>query len=128
MKILNDYKKLKRQQMQTYSSIAQIIVALAIVIIWVFRFYKVEVEFRNYHLSDLTRNMVGASKISLSTLLVAGIWYPGLVLVPALIMALLMVAAQYFHFKAKHPWLYHVLSFLLLILCLFIAAVSLKLL
>ena len=128
MKILNDYKKLKRQQMQTYSSIAQIIVALAIVIIWVFRFYKVEVEFRSYHLSDLTRNLVGASKISLSTLLVAGIWYPGLVLVPALIMALLMVAAQYFHFKAKHPWLYHVLSFLLLILCLFIAAVSLKLL
>ena len=113
--------------MHTYSSIAQIIVALAIVIIWVFRFYKVEVEFRSYHLSDLTRNMVGASKIVLSTLLVAGIWYPGLVLVPALIMALLMVAAQYFHFKAKHPWLYHVLSFLLMILCLFIAAVSLKL-
>ncbi len=113
--------------MQTYSSIAQIIVALAIVIIWVFRFYKVEVEFRSYHLSDLTRNIVGASKISLSTLLVAGIWYPGLVLVPALLMALLMVAAQYFHFKAKHPWLYHVLSFLLMILCIFIAAVSLKL-
>ncbi len=113
--------------MHTYSSIAQIIVALTILIIWVFRFYKVEVEFRSYNLSDLTRNMVGASKISLSTLLVAGIWYPGLVLVPALLMALLMVAAQYFHFRAKHPWLYHVLSFLLLLLCIFIAAVSLKL-
>ena len=113
--------------MQTFSIIAQIIVALAIVIIWVFRFYKVEVEFKSYQLSDLTRNIVGASKISLSTLLVAGIWYPGLVLVPALLMALLMVAAQYFHFKAKHPWLYHVLSFLLLIMCLFIAAVSIKL-
>ena len=113
--------------MQTLSIIFQVIIALAIVIIWVFRFYKVEVEFRNYYLSDLTRNMVGASKISLSTLLVAGIWYPGLVLVPALLMALLMVAAQYFHFRAKHPWLYHVLSFLLLIMCLFIAAVSIKL-
>ncbi len=111
-----------------YSNIAQILIALAILIIWVFRFYKVEVEFRNYYLSDLTRNIVGASKISLSTLLVAGIWYPGLVLVPALLMALLMVAAQYFHFKAKHPWLYHVLSFILLILCIFIAAVSTKLL
>ena len=127
IKILNDYKKLKPKQMQTFSIIAQIIIALAIVIIWVFRFYKVEVEFRSYHLSDLTRNIVGASKISLSTLLVAGIWYPGLVLVPALLMALLMVAAQYFHFRAKHPWLYHVLSFLLLVMCLFIAAVSIKL-
>ena len=114
--------------MITYSIIAQILIALAILIIWVFRFHKVEVEFRNYHLSDLTRNLVGASKISLSTLLVAGIWYPGLVLIPALLMALLMVAAQYYHFRAKHPWLYHVLSFLLLLLCLFIAAVSAKLL
>jgi len=114
--------------MVIYSNIAQILIALAIVIIWVFRFYKVEVEFRSYQLSDLTRNLVGASKIVLSTLLVAGIWYPGLVLIPALLMALLMIAAQYFHFKAKHPWLYHVLSFILLVLCIFIAAVSVKLL
>jgi len=114
--------------MVIYSNIAQILIALAIVIIWVFRFYKVEVEFRSYQLSDLTRNLVGASKIVLSTLLVAGIWYPGLVLIPALLMALLMIAAQYFHFKAKHPWLYHVLSFILLVLCIFIAAVSAKLL
>lgn len=114
--------------MITLSIIAQILIALAILIIWVFRFHNVEVEFRNYNLSDLTRNLVGASKISLSTLLVAGIWYPGLVLVPALLMGLLMVAAQYYHFRAKHPWLYHVLSFILLVLCIFIAAVSAKLL
>ena len=114
--------------MITYSIIAQILIALSILIIWVFRFHKVEIEFKSYQLSDLTRNLVGASKISLSTLLVAGIWYPGLVLIPALIMALLMVAAQYYHFNAKHPWLYHVLSFILLLLCLFIAAVSAKLL
>ncbi|MDX2279115.1 MAG: DoxX family protein [Saprospiraceae bacterium] len=109
-----------------YSHIAQVIIALVIVIIWVFRFYKVEKEFKLYELSDLTRNMVGASKISLSTLLVAGIWYPDLVLVPALIMAALMVAAQYFHFKLKHPFLYHVPSLILLLMSLFIAAVSLK--
>lgn len=114
--------------MTVYSNIAQVIIALAIVIIWVFRFYKVEVEFKGYGLSDLTRNMVGATKIILSTLLVAGIWYPDLVLVPALLMALLMVAAQFFHFKAKHPLLYHIPSLILLLLCLFIAAVSLNLL
>lgn len=113
--------------MTTYSIIAQIIVALSIVIIWVFRFYNVEKEFKLYRLSDLTRNIVGASKIALSTLLVAGIWHPDLVLIPALLMAFLMVAAQYFHFKLKHPFLYHVPSLALLILCLFIAAVSAKL-
>ena len=113
--------------MTFYSIIAQILVALAILIIWVFRFYNVEKEFKSYGLSDLTRNIVGASKISLSTLLIAGIWYPDLLLGSSLLMALLMVAAQYFHFRAKHPWLYHVLSFILLVLCLFIAAVSIKL-
>lgn len=115
-------------QITTFSHIAQVLIALSIVIIWVFRFYKVEVEFRNYQLSDLTRNLVGATKISLSTLLVAGIWFPDLVLFPALLMGLLMVAAQYFHFRAKHPWLYHVPSFILLLLCVFIAAVSAQLL
>jgi hypothetical protein len=117
---------LNSKHMILYSHIAQVLIALSIVIIWVFRFYKVEKEFKLYELSDLTRNMVGASKISLSTLLVAGIWFPDLVLVPALIMAALMVAAQYFHFKLKHPFLYHVPSLILLLLSLFIAAVSLK--
>ncbi len=111
--------------MTTYSILAQIIVAISIAIVWVFRFHNVEKEFKQYQLSDLTRNIVGASKIILSTLLVAGIWYPGLVLVPALLMASLMVAAQFFHFKFKHPWLYFMPSLVLLILCLFIAAVSL---
>lgn len=110
--------------MTNLSIIAQILVALAILIIWVFRFYNVEKEFRSYGLSDLTRNMVGAAKISLSTLLIAGIWYEDLLFASSLAMASLMVAAQYFHFRAKHPWLYHVLSFILLLLCLFIAAVS----
>ncbi|MBK9331313.1 MAG: DoxX family protein [Ignavibacteria bacterium] len=114
--------------MTTYSIIAQIIVAVSIVIVWVFRFYNVEKEFKQYGLSDLIRNIVGASKIALSTLLVAGIWYPDLVLIPALLLAFLMVSAQYFHFKAGNPWQKRMPSLLLLILCLFIVAVSLKLL
>lgn len=113
--------------MTNYSIIAQIIVAFSIVIVWVFRFYNVEKEFKQYHLSDLTRNIVGATKIALSTLLIAGIWYPDLVLIPALLLAFLMVSAQYFHFKSGNPWRKHIPSFFLLILCLFIAAVSQKL-
>jgi hypothetical protein len=113
--------------MTNYSIIAQIIVALSIVYVWVFRFDNIVKEFKQYHLSDLTRSIVGSAKIALSTLLIAGIWYPALVLIPALLLAFLMLSAQYFHFKAHNPWQKRIPSLLLLILCLFISAVSLKL-
>ncbi|GAA3962725.1 DoxX family protein [Hymenobacter antarcticus] len=113
--------------MNTYASVAQIIVALSVGFVWVFRFDNIVHEFRQYELSDLTRTMVGATKIILATLLVAGIWYPALVLIPALLMGLLMAAAQYFHFKVSNPWSKHLPSLFLLVLCVFIAAVSLKL-
>jgi hypothetical protein len=107
--------------------IAQLVVAVSIVIVWVFRFDNIVKEFKQYGLSDLTRTMVGNAKIALATLLVAGIWYPSLVLIPVLLMAFLMVSAQYFHFKVKNPWQKRMPSLFLLLLCLFIAAVSLNL-
>jgi hypothetical protein len=113
--------------MNSLAVIAQVIVAISIVIVWVFRFDNIVKEFKQYGLSDLTRTMVGSTKISLATLLVAGIWYPLLVLVPALLMAFLMIGAQYFHIKVKNNWQKRVPSLFLLLLCLFIAAVSLKL-
>jgi uncharacterized membrane protein YkgB len=113
--------------MTNLSILAQLIVALSIIIVWVFRFDNIVVEFKQYRLSDLTRNMVGAAKIVLATLLIAGIWYPALVLIPALLIASLMIAAQYFHFNVNNPWKKRMPSLLLLILCLFIAAVSAKL-
>lgn len=113
--------------LEKISIIVQILIALTIVVIWVFRFNRVEKEFKSYGLSDLTRNLVGASKISLSTLLIVGIWYKDLLLVSSLLMAILMVAAQFYHYKAKHPLLYFVLSFILLVFCVFIAAVASKL-
>jgi hypothetical protein len=114
--------------MINYSIAAQVIVALSIVFVWIFRFDNILKEFKQYGLSELTRSIVGATKIALSTLLVAGIWYPALILIPALLLAFLMVSAQYFHFKTGNPWQKYIPSLLLLILCLFIAAVSLKLL
>jgi len=38
----------------------------------------------------------------------------------------LMLSAQYFHFKVKNPWYKHMPSLLLLLLSIFIASVSLK--
>ena len=113
--------------MVNLSIIAQLIVAISIVIVWVFRFDNIVKEFKQYGLSDLTRTIVGATKIALATLLVAGIWYPALVLIPALLMAFLMISAQYFHFKVNNPWQKRIPSLFLLLLCLFIAAVTLNL-
>lgn len=113
--------------MNTYSSVAQVIVALSVLYVWIFRFDNIVKEFKQYNLSDLTRTMVGAAKIALSTLLVAGIWYPSLILIPSLLMAFLMISAQYFHFKVRNPLQKRLPSLLLLVLCLFIAAESLNL-
>lgn len=113
--------------MTNYSIAAQLIVALSIAYVWIFRFENIVKEFNQYGLNNLTRSIVGAAKIALSTLLVAGIWYPSLILIPALLLAFLMVSAQYFHFKTGNLWQKHIPSLLLLILCLFIAAVSIKL-
>jgi hypothetical protein len=88
----------------TLALVAQLVIAISIVIVWVFRFDNIVKEFEQYGLSTLTRSMVGAAKLVLATLLVVGIWYPALVLIPALLMALLMISAQYFHFKVNNPF------------------------
>ena len=110
----------------TLALAAQLIIAISIVIVWVFRFDNIVLEFKQYGLSTLTRSMVGAAKLVLATLLVVGVWYPALVLIPALLMALLMISAQYFHFKVNNPFQKRIPALFLLGLCLFVAAVSLN--
>ena len=110
-------------EMNNLSNFAQIVIALSICFVWIVRFDNIVKEFKQYGISDLVRNLVGATKIALSTLLVAGIWYESLVLIPALVMAFLMVCAQVAHIKVKNPWPKFVPSFILLILSLFIAGV-----
>ncbi|MEZ7499007.1 DoxX family protein [Flavobacterium sp. Arc3] len=107
--------------MNTYTIIGQLVIAISVGYVWIFRFDNIVKEFKQYGLSDLTRNIVGASKIALATLLITGIWFPTLVFIPALVMAFLMVCAQFFHFKAKNPWLKHLPSLFLLALSLFVA-------
>jgi hypothetical protein len=106
--------------------LAQIILAASIAYVWIFRFDNIIKEFKQFGLSDLTRNFVGTSKIALSTLLIVGIWYPILVTIPAVLMGLLMVAAQYFHFKIKNPFIKHLPSLFLLILCVFLTITSME--
>lgn len=107
--------------MESIVGVAQIVVAVSVVYVWTFRFHNVLIEFEQFGLSDLTRNLVGASKIALATLLIAGIWYPHLVLIPSILMGLFMIGAQYFHFKISNPFIKRLPSLILLVLCAFIA-------
>jgi hypothetical protein len=112
--------------MENLISLAQLVLALSVVYVWIFRYHNVVKEFIQFGLNDTTRNFVGVSKIALSTLIVAGIWYPALVQIPAVLMGLFMIAAQYFHFKIKNPFIKHLPSLILLILCAFIAIESIQ--
>ena len=107
--------------MENLLNIAQLIVAISVVFVWTFRFSNVLKEFEQFGLSDLTRNLVGATKIVLATLLVVGIWHSSLVLVSSILMGLLMISAQYFHFKIKNTFIKHLPSLVLLVLSVFIA-------
>ena len=112
--------------MTNYMQLVQIILAASVAYVWIFRFDNIIKEFKQFGLSDLTRNFVGTAKIALSTLLIVGIWYPILVTIPAVLMGLLMVAAQYFHFKIKNPFIKHLPSLFLLILCVFLTIASME--
>ena len=110
--------------MDEIAVVAQLIVALSVLYVWVFRFDNIIKEFKQYGLSNLVRNIVGASKISLSALLIAGVFYPGLVLFSSLSMAFFMFCAQLAHVKVKNPIakysLFLLLKIDLLVRCLFL--------
>ncbi len=102
--------------MENLINLSQIIVAISVVYVWTFRFHNVLKEFEQFGLSDITRNIVGATKISLATLLIVGIWYSSLVLILSILMGLLMIGAQYFHLKISNPFIKRLPSFILLVL------------
>jgi len=102
-------------------AVAQVVIAISVLFVWVFRLENIEREFREYGIPDLVRNAVGATKIAASTLLLAGLWYPSLVFAPAVVMSVLMVCAQIAHVRARHPWHKYAASFLLLLLSGYVA-------
>jgi len=112
--------------MENLLSLTQMILALSVAYVWIFRYDNVVKEFKQFGLNDITRNFVGASKIALATLLIAGIWHSSLVQIPAVLMGLFMISAQYFHFKIKNPFIKHLPSLMLLILCAIIALGSIQ--
>ena len=110
--------------MENLSILAQLIVSISVIIVWVFRRDNISIEFKQYGLSNLLQNIVGALKISLATILILGVWYEELLTTSSLFMAFLMICAQYFHIKVSNPWHKFMPSIALLVLCLFIAATN----
>ena len=55
--------------------VSQIIVATSIIIIWVFIKKNIIIEFEEYNISDIIRDIVGTIKIYLVTILILGICY-----------------------------------------------------
>jgi hypothetical protein len=108
--------------MENISILAQLTISVSVLIIWIFRYDNIVLEFKQYGISDLIRNIVGASKISLSTILILGVWYPEFLIASSLAMAFLMVCAQVCHIRAKNPWIKFVPSLVFLILSLFVGA------
>lgn len=96
------------------SNILQLITGLGLLNVWLVRArsstaYRggeaksLKEEFAVYGLPDWTFYLVGGTKVVCGVLLIAGIWYPGLVRIPAAIVALLMVGALVMHAKVKDP-------------------------
>ena len=107
--------------MENIVKVAQLVVGISVLFVWIFRFDNIIKEFKQFGLSDLMRSFVGASKIALATLLIAGVWYPSFVQIPSILMGIFMISAQYFHFKAHNPFIRRVPSLVFLILCAFLA-------
>ena len=112
--------------MEILSITAQMVLALSVAYVWIFRYDNVVLDFKQFGLSGVTRNFVGATKIALATLLTTGIWYPSLIQIPAVLMGLFMISAQYFHFKIKNPFIKHLPSLILLFLCIIIVFQSIQ--
>ena len=111
----------KNYIMENILVISQIIISISILIVWVFRYDNIVLEFEQYGLSSLLRKIVGASKISLATILIIGIWHHEYLFFASIAMAFLMLCAQFFHFRAKNNWIKFTPSLSLLILSLLIA-------
>jgi hypothetical protein len=100
--------------MDKVTVLIQLVIAFGIFNVWILRFNKATAwrggnattmaeEFRVYGLSDLTRTIVGALKLSSASLLLVGIWFPPVAQLAAGIIAVLMLAAVLMHFKVSDP-------------------------
>jgi uncharacterized membrane protein HdeD (DUF308 family) len=100
--------------MELVGTIAQIIVALGILNVWVLRFNRptayrggdaknIREEFAAYGLPFWFMCIIGFLKISLALALLVGVWIEQITMPAAIGMAILMAGAVSMHIKVKDP-------------------------
>ena len=114
---------------------AKVIIFVAIINVWFFRFNKKTIyrggnassmkeEFAAYGLSESTMYIIGALKVLSALGLIVSIWVPMLTLPSAGIMAILMVGAILMHVKIKDSPKQSMPAAIFLLLSLFIISQS----
>ena len=122
--------------MSSLAMLLQIIIALGIVNVWVFRRDResrfrpegasnIADEFARYGFSDSFRRVVGATKLTLAALLVIGVAYAPLAITAAIGMMVLMVGAVAAHVKVRDPILKSVPALLMLAMSTIVAVIRL---
>ena len=115
----------------------QLIIAIGIYNVWIVRFGKatkwrggsatnMKAEFEVYGIPGWFMMIIGFMKLTLATILIAGIWFPFLVLPAAVGMTSLMMGAVAMHIKVKDPLLKSLPAFSVFSLCLVLIFISLQ--
>ena len=98
----------------TLIMILQLIIAIGLINVWLFRFNKateyrganaknMEEEFAAYGLPIWLMYVVGASKVSIALMLIISFWVEELLIYNLIALAVLMIAAVFMHVKVKDP-------------------------
>ncbi len=122
--------------MSQISKILSAVVSLTIINVWLFRSSKSTLyrggnasnlyeEFEVYGLSDYFL-IIGIIKVSLAVLLLVGVFYKKLTLFSASGIAIMMLAAAYFHFSVGDELIKALPSSAMLLSCIIIIYSSLK--
>ena len=122
--------------MSQISKILSAVVSLTIINVWLFRSSKSTLyrggnasnlyeEFQVYGLSDYFL-IIGIIKVSLAVLLLVGVFYKKLTLFSASGIAIMMLAAAYFHFSVGDELIKALPSSAMLLSCIIIIYSSLK--
>lgn len=112
--------------------VAQLIVAATVISVWTIRYNQATAwrggeaesmpeEFQTYGLSQGMLTLTRITKLTLATMLVAGIWVTDLAAIAAVGMAGLMVVAVAMHIKVGDSVRKSVPAFSMLVLCLIVA-------
>ena len=100
--------------MRTIVVICQIVAALGLLNVWLLRANQatpyrggearsMREEFQAYGLPAWFTYVIGALKIGVAIALIAGLWFPALVLPAALLLSVLMLGALAMHVKVHDP-------------------------